>query len=63
MKKDANITFNTILNTTIIKMFNLDKNLTAAKDVFEKMLRSKKSYPNTVTFNTMIDTADRKSVV
>lgn len=57
MLRDKSIQFNTILYTTVIKMFNLEKNLSEAKKVFEEMLRSKKSYPNNVTFNTMIDTA------
>lgn len=57
MQEDRNIQFNTILNTTVIKMFNLEKNLKEAKRIFEEMLRSKRSYPNNVTFNTMIDTA------
>jgi hypothetical protein len=38
-------------------MFNLEKNLTAATNLFEEMLLSKYSYPNNVTFNTMLDTA------
>jgi len=57
MLKDKSIQFNTILSTTVIKMFNLEKNLPGARGIFEDMLRSKKSYPNNVTFNTMIDTA------
>jgi len=57
MLKDKSIQFNTILSTTVIKMFNLEKNLSGARGVFEEMLRSKKSYPNNVTFNTIIDTA------
>jgi len=43
MQKDKSIKFNTILSTTVIKMFNLEKNLQGAKGVFEDMLRSKKS--------------------
>lgn len=38
-------------------MFNLEKNLQAATELFEDMLKSKYSYPNNVTFNTMLDTA------
>jgi pentatricopeptide repeat protein len=41
MRTDTNIKQNTILNTTVIKMFNLEKNLKAAKELFETMLKSR----------------------
>jgi pentatricopeptide repeat protein len=43
MRSDPNIRCNTILNTTVIKMFNLEKNLSAARDLFEEMLKSRTS--------------------
>lgn len=38
-------------------MFNLEKNLSGAKSIFEEMFKSHRTYPNNVTYNTMIDTS------
>jgi len=58
MKQD-NIKLNTILYTTLIKGFAREKKLVKALEIYKIMLDSKRSKPNIVTFNTLIDCAVR----
>jgi len=43
MLNDKSIKFNTILYTTVIKMFNLEKNIIEAKRIFNEMFNHKQT--------------------